>query len=144
MSLDPERTARACPAAAATGAMVCAVQVLAITGGFTGANAPIGTVITGGLTVFLVTWLIAALAFLIGLQVVGPPTAAFLDSRGQATPAAVVAAGALLSAGVAGTFGAIAGGASGATLSAAFLLLPGGLAGWVFHRVTWGRRATPP
>lgn len=140
---DRERIADACLAAAATGATVCSIQFLAITGGFTGANAPISTVLVGGLIVFVVMWLVAGLGFLIGLQVVAPPTAAFLERRGQATPITVAVVGALLSAGVAGSFGAMAGGASGAMHFGVFLLLPGALSGWMFQRIT-RRGVSPP
>lgn len=125
--------AKACFPAANTGGAICAVQFLAITGGFTGANAPLASVLTLGVIVFSITWLIASSAFLIGLQTVGIPSAALLQRRGQATPVTAAIQGSLLSAIVAGTFGAIAGGAAGATTSALFLMLPGASAGLVFH-----------
>ncbi len=144
MTLNRERAAKACLAAAGVGGAICGIQLLAITGGFTGTNAPLSSVMTWGVIVFLITWMVAGLAFLIGLQAVGLPAATLLERRGEAAPLTTATLGSLMSAAAAGTFGGLAGGASGATTAAVFLLLPGAFAGFVFHRVAWRRKASAP
>ncbi|HYC68606.1 hypothetical protein [Brevundimonas sp.] len=144
MTLDRGRAAKACFPAAGTGGAICGLQFLAITGGFTGTNASLASVLTWGLIVFWVSWLVASVAFLIGLHAVGISSVALLERRRQATPLTVAIQGSLLSGAVAGTFGAIAGGAYGATTSATFLLLPGASAGLVFHLAASQRGASRP
>lgn len=122
-------------AAAAAGAMGCAIQFMLMTGGLTGAGASLGTALWFGVFVFVITWVVAALGFAIGLLFVGLPAWAGFDKLGWMSPGLAAASGAILAPLVAGLFGGLP--------SAAFLLLPGALAGWILHRVAYSKSGSP-
>ena len=116
--------------------MGCAIQFMLMTGGLTGAGASLGTALWFGVFVFVITWVVAALGFAIGLLFVGLPAWAGFDKLGWMSPGLAAASGAILAPLVAGLFGGLP--------SAAFLLLPGALAGWILHRVAYSRSGSPP
>jgi hypothetical protein len=121
----------------ATGATTCSVEFLLMTGGLSGNGASIQTVVTTGLMLFAITWLVAAAVFSIGLVLVGLPAWMGLEKLGWVSPTSATASGSLLAAAVAGLFGG--------PMSAAFLILPGAAAGWMLHHVAYGQaRRTAP
>lgn len=135
MTPRPDRAPSAFRAAVATGATACSVEFLLMTGGLSGTGASIQTVVTTGLTLFVITWLVAAAVFSIGLVLIGLPTWMGLEKLGWVSPGSAAASGSFLAAVVAGLFGG--------PFSAAFLVLPGAAAGWMLHRVAYGGRTAP-
>lgn len=127
-------------AAIGAGATVCAAQFLLLTGGLTGAGASFGTVLWFGLLVFLIAWLIAAIGFGIGLLLIGVPAWAGLNRLGWMSQGAAMVSGAVLAALVGGLPGLMGAGLGGGLQSAAFMLLPGALAGWTLHHVAYGSK----
>ena len=131
MTPKPDMAPSAFRAAVATGATACSVEFLLLTGGLSGNGASIQTVVTTGLMLFVITWLVAAAVFSIGLVLIGLPAWIGLAKLGWVSPVSATASGSLLASAVAGLFG-------GPT-SAAFLILPGAAAGWMLHRVAYGK-----
>lgn len=138
MTPQSKDTSNAFLAAVAAGATVCSVQFLLMTGGLTGAGAPVGTVLWFGLVVFLVTWLVAAFGFVIGLLLIGLPVWAGLSALGRTSRGAAIAAGALLAALAGGLLGSMGMGLNGGLRSTAFMFIPGAVAGWTLHRIAYG------
>lgn len=129
-------------AAVAAGATVCSIQFLLMTGGFAGAGASIGMVLSSALILFLITWLVAAFGFVMGLMLIGLPVWAGLSRLGWMSLGASIAAGALLATLAGGLLGSMGTGVAGGLRSAAFMILPGMAAGWMLYRVAY-RRAAP-
>lgn len=129
-------------AATAVGATVCSAQFLLMTGGFAGAVASVGTVVWLGLFVFLITWLVAAFGFVMGLMLIGLPIWAGLSRLGWMSRGAPMAAGAVLASLAGGLLGSMGSGLDGGLWSAAFMALPGVAAGWTLHRVAYRRAAS--
>ena len=125
-------------AAVAAGATACSVEFMLMTGGLAGADAPVGTVLWFGLFVFLITWLVAAFGFVLGFLLVGLPAWAGLSALGWMSRGAAVAAGGLLAGLAGGLLGSMGTGLDGGLSSAAFMLVPGAVAGWTLHRVAYG------
>lgn len=135
-----KNAANALMAAIGAGAAVCSAQFLLVTGGLTGAGASIGTVVWFGLFVFMVTWLVAAIGFGLGLLLIGVPVWAALVKLGWMSEGVATAAGAILVALASGLLGSIGTGLDSALQSAVFMLIPGAVAGWTLHRVAYGGR----
>jgi hypothetical protein len=127
-------------AAIGVGAAVCSAQFLLVTGGLTGAGASLWTVVWFGLFVFMVTWLVAAIGFGLGLLLIGIPVWAALIKLGWMSEGVATAAGAVLAALAGGLLGSLASGLGSALQPAVFMLLPGAAAGWTLHRVAYGGR----
>ncbi|HVL40640.1 MAG TPA: hypothetical protein VM348_00690 [Brevundimonas sp.] len=129
-------------AAVAAGATVCAIQFLLMDGGVAGANASVGAVLWWWFIVFLITWIVAAFGFVVGLMLIGLPVWAGLSRLGQVSRGSSMAAGALLASLAGGLLGSMGAGMNGGLPSAAFMVLPGLAAGWTLHRVAYGRAAS--
>ena len=140
MILKTKDTSNALRAAIVVGASVCSAQFLLVTGGLTGAGASLWTVVWFGLFVFMVTWLVAAIGFGLGLLLIGIPVWATLIKLGWMSEGVATAAGAILAALASGLLGSLASGLGSAVQPAAFMLLPGAAAGWTLHRVAYGKR----
>jgi hypothetical protein len=98
-----------------------------------------------GLMIGLGGILYAAVAFGIGLVLIGGPAWLALHGLGARRRWAAVLTGAVLATAPAVIFLAVVAGEQddwGAMPLAAFLILPGAAAGWVLHRIAYGR--TPP
>jgi hypothetical protein len=137
-----EDSSNAFMAAVAAGATVCSIQFLLVTGGFAGAGASIGTMLWSGLILFLITWLVAAFGFVMGLMLIGLPVWVGLSRIGWMSRDASIAAGALLASVTGGLLGSLGTGIDGGLQSAAFMTLPGVAAGWMLYRVAY-RRPSP-
>lgn len=129
-------------AAAAVGGLATGAELAIIQLAMTAiAGVPVSLV---GLTldILLALWmtlmvgLFAALAFAIGLVVVGLPAWAVLFRFGFRARAVSILAGGVLS-GIAAAMLSLAFGYDGVWF-AVFMILPGGAAGWTLHRVAYG------
>jgi hypothetical protein len=141
MNPMPDFEPRALLGAIGAGATICAVQFVGLMAFTTELHSRTLLEFAGYLLMLgVMTWLIAAIGFFVGLLFVGIPVWAGLVAFRRTSRGAAVAAGAALAAlaGV-GIARSAAGDFQGAWMVAAFLVLPGAFAGWTLHRVAYGK-----
>ena len=136
-----ERAPLSYPAAAAAGGVVCALEFTPLLMTPLWTNPPNAFVALATVTVaMMVWWFLSAVVFFLGLIFVATPVSALLAAASLTSRRASIAAGALLSATFGGLLTTLAfPSANAGMLGAAFMLIPGAVAGWILHRVTYGR-----
>ena len=147
--MDFGQVALALVLAAITGGIAVGVEIWAsmVVTALAGGAAAVAQAAAIGLMIGLMSAFYAAVAFGIGLVVVGGPAWLALHGLGARRRWAAVLTGAVLATAPGVIFlAAVASeeGDRGAMPLAAFLILPGAAAGWVLHRVAYGRPPARP
>ena len=144
MRRKPRYRIRAVLAAAGAGGGVIGVEAALFAMWNALASGDGSTALIMGLNYLLFVPMMFAPLFLIGLAVVGAPMWAVLDGTAANSRRAAVLAGSLMSAAAAAIVLAALGVLSPDALWFCAAFAPaGGVAGWVLHRVAYGRPAAP-
>ena len=147
--MDVGQIALALVLAAITGGIAVGVEIWAsmVVTALTGGPAAVAQAAAMGLMIALMSTFYAAVGFGVGLVVVGGPAWLALHGLGARRRWAAVLTGAVLATAPGVIFlAAVASeqGDWGAMPLAAWLILPGATAGWVLHRVAYGRTPAKP